>query len=217
VHGQRPGASGNTDAVAAVMFGGWHADEPEAQKPLGARLARCLVDELEWRCAIELKASGCVVEGCTAIGRKDGRAADCYVRHSVGNKFVSCFVEKGGIQIGDHNNEIHSCETTDGCAFKKGGVDGDDLREGATGYPYSVSGIITNAKGPVITDWANGSGSDWAHMPVDSKVAGVSEPQIQGKGPYEIDASVLPDPPAPPARKLQPSEVGPDARPNRTS
>jgi hypothetical protein len=28
VHGQRPGAASNTDAVAAVMFGGWHADEP---------------------------------------------------------------------------------------------------------------------------------------------------------------------------------------------
>lgn len=213
VHGQRPGAASNTDAVAAVMFGGWKAHDEQAQRPLGARLTRCLVDELEWRCAIEGKASGWVVEGCTAIGQQGGRDADCYVRHGTDNRFVSCWVEKGGIQLGGDRHRADGCEATGGIAFKRGGVSMDEMRAGASGYPYARDCVITCTNSAVVTDWANGSGEDWAHMPEGSKVAGVDEGKIQGHGPCEVDEGEAPEPRPGPARKLTPAEVGPEARP----
>jgi hypothetical protein len=70
-----------------------------------------------------------VVEGCTAIGQKDGRDADCYVRHGTDNVFRSCFVEKGGIQLGGDRHRADGCEATGGVAFKKGGVSMEQMRE----------------------------------------------------------------------------------------
>jgi hypothetical protein len=73
--------------------------------------------------------------------------------------------------------------------------------------------VITCTASAVVTDWSNGSGEDWAHMPVGSKVAGVDEGKIEGEGPCEVDEGEAPEPRPEPARKLTPAEVGPGARP----
>src|SRR4051812_11323958 len=164
VHGQREGAESVTDTTSSLMFGGTNADRPEAQRPMGWVAERVLVEDVVWRSTLEVKGCGATVEDVTVLG--GGKPADAYVRHGFGNVFRRLWVEKGGIQLGDRDNRADACRADNGIAFKKGGVTGDQMRQGAKGYPYAEACVITDTASDVITDWANGQGEDWAHMPV---------------------------------------------------
>jgi hypothetical protein len=210
IHGQREGAASVTDSTGSLMFGGTHATDPDAQRPMGWVAERVLVEDVVWRSTLEVKGCGATVEDVTVLGGK--KPADCYVRHGFGNVFRRVWVEGGGIQLGDRDNRADACRADDGVCFKKGGVTGDEMRKGAKGYPYAQDCVITDTDSEVITDWANGSGEDWAHMPEGSVVANVRGP-ITGKGPYDEDPSEMPHPVPPPPRRLSRDEVGPAARP----
>jgi nitrous oxidase accessory protein NosD len=201
--------------VAAVICG---TGKATSATRIGARVVENVVERIRARQAIELKSSGNVVEGNTALGNARW-PADVLVRHGTDNVFLRNWVEDGRLLLVDER----SLAVGNRCAGSRHGpclgvmagtLTGDDQRRGRKGYPISEDARVVANEAVVDVGWRY---AGYGRRPLRTRIEAhdrarwpVRETFVDPGQVAYAAATDLGPMPAPP-RRLTPAEVGPFA------